>query len=188
LIRLPEKNIKLFRQTGRGKGDAVRLGFKEASGDILMILDADMTVPPEDLNRFYNAIASGQGEFINGVRLVYPLENQAMRFINLIGNKFFSLAFSWLLGQPIKDTLCGTKVLHKSNYELIRSNRSYFGNFDPFGDFDLLFGAAKINLKIVEVPIRYRSRTYGDTNISRWRHSWLLIRMVFFAARRIKFI
>ena len=188
MTRFPEKNIKLFRQTGRGKGDAVRLGFKEASGDILMILDADMTVPPEDLKRFYRAICCGGGEFINGVRLVYPLENQAMRFLNLLGNKFFSLAFSWLLGQPIKDTLCGTKVLHKTNYELIRKNRSYFGNFDPFGDFDLLFGAAKLNLKIVEMPIRYRSRTYGDTNISRWRHFWLLLRMVVFAAVRIKFI
>jgi glycosyltransferase involved in cell wall biosynthesis len=188
MTRFPEKNIKLFQQTGRGKGDAVRLGFTEASGDILMILDADMTVPPEDLKRFYRAICCGGGEFINGVRLVYPLENQAMRFLNLLGNKFFSLAFSWLLGQPIKDTLCGTKVLHKTNYELIRKNRSYFGNFDPFGDFDLLFGAAKLNLKIVEMPIRYRSRTYGDTNISRWRHFWLLLRMVVFAALRIKFI
>jgi SAM-dependent methyltransferase len=188
MTRFPEKNIKLFQQNGRGKGDAVRLGFTEASGDILMILDADMTVPPEDLKRFYRAICCGGGEFINGVRLVYPLENQAMRFLNLLGNKFFSLAFSWLLGQPIKDTLCGTKVLHKTNYELIRKNRSYFGNFDPFGDFDLLFGAAKLNLKIVEMPIRYRSRTYGDTNISRWRHFWLLLRMVVFAALRIKFI
>lgn len=188
ISRFPQKKIQLFRQSGRGKGDAVRLGFKHATGQILMILDADMTVPPEDLKRFYNAIASGQGEFINGVRLVYPLENQAMRFLNLIGNKFFSLAFSWLLGQPIKDTLCGTKVLSKSNYELVRENRNYFGNFDPFGDFDLLFGAAKLNLKIVEMPIRYRSRTYGDTNISRWRHAWLLLKMVLFAAKRIKFI
>jgi SAM-dependent methyltransferase len=188
ITKFPDRKIKLFQQTGKGKGDAVRLGFKKATGEILMILDADMTVPPEDLMRFYRAIFSGRGEFINGVRLVYPLENQAMRFLNLIGNKFFSLTFSWLLGQPIKDTLCGTKVLRKSNYELIRKNRSYFGNFDPFGDFDLLFGAAKLNLKIVEMPIRYRSRTYGDTNISRWRHFWLLLRMVVFAALRIKFV
>jgi SAM-dependent methyltransferase len=188
ISKYPHRPIKLFQQTGRGKGDAVRLGFQHATGSILMILDADMTVAPEDLERFYSAIVSGQGEFINGVRLVYPLENQAMRFLNLIGNKFFSLAFSWLLGQPIKDTLCGTKVLHKSNYELVRKNRRYFGNFDPFGDFDLLFGAAKLNLKIVEMPIRYRSRTYGDTNISRWRHSWMLLKMVCFAAKRMKFI
>lgn len=186
--RYPSKKCKLFRQKGRGKGNAVRLGFGEAQGDILMILDADMTVPPEDLSRFYNAIVGGRGEFINGVRLVYPLEDQAMRFFNILGNKFFSLAFSWLLGQPIKDTLCGTKVIWKRDYQLIAKNRHYFGDFDPFGDFDLLFGAAKLNLKIAEMPIRYRSRTYGSTNIDRWKHGWILLRMVIFAARRIKFI
>ncbi len=111
-----------------------------------------------------------------------------MRFLNMVGNKFFSLAFSWLLGQPIKDTLCGTKVLWKKDYDLIAKNRDYFGEFDPFGDFDLLFGAAKLNFKIVEIPIRYRARTYGDTNIERWKHGWLLLKMVVFAAKRIKFI
>lgn len=153
-----------------------------------MILDADLTVAPEDLPRFYNALVSGKGEFINGVRLVYPMERQAMRFFNLLGNKFFSLAFTWLLGQPIKDTLCGTKALYKGEYERIVQNRAYFGDFDPFGDFDLLFGAAKLNLKIVDMPIRYRDRTYGSTNISRWRHGLLLLRMTLFAARRIRFV
>ena len=186
--RFPDRSCKLFQQTGSGKGDAVRLGFDHAKGDILMILDADMTVPPEDLTRFFNAMVGGRGEFINGVRLVYPLENQSMRFFNILGNKFFSLAFSWLLGQPIKDTLCGTKVLWKRDYQSIVKNRQYFGNFDPFGDFDLLFGAAKLNLKILEMPVRYRARTYGATNIDRWRHGWLLLKMVIFAARRIKFI
>jgi SAM-dependent methyltransferase len=184
----PNRRCKLFRQTGTGKGDAVRLGFAEASGDVLMILDADLTVPPEDLPRFYQALRSGKGEFINGVRLVYPMEKEAMRFFNLLGNKFFSLVFSWLLGQPVKDTLCGTKVLWKIDYERIAANRDYFGDFDPFGDFDLLFGAAKLNLKIAEVPIRYRERTYGTTNIQRWSHGWLLLRMVLFAAGRIKFV
>lgn len=184
----PDKKCQVFRQSGKGKGDAVRLGFDKAQGDILMILDADMTVPPEDLPRFVNAIVTGKGEFVNGVRLVYPMEDKAMRFFNILGNKFFSLAFTWLLGQPIKDTLCGTKVLWKSDYELIARNREYFGDFDPFGDFDLLFGAAKLNLKITEIPIRYRERTYGDTNISRWSHGWLLLKMVVFAAKRIKFI
>lgn len=184
----PELSPRAFQQQGKGKGDAVRLGFAEARGDILMILDADLTVAPEDLPRFYDAIASGKGEFINGVRLVYPMEEKAMRLLNLFGNKFFSLAFSWLLGQPIKDTLCGTKVLWKSDYLNIIRNRSYFGNFDPFGDFDLLFGAFKLNLKYVEVPIRYRERTYGETNIDRFRHGMLLFRMLFFAARRIKFV
>lgn len=184
----PEKQVKLFKQPGKGKADAVRVGFDQASGDILMILDADLTVPPEDLPRFYSAIASGKGEFINGVRLVYPMEAQAMRFINFLGNKFFSIAFSWLLGQSVKDTLCGTKVLWKTDYETIAANRNYFGDFDPFGDFDLLFGAARMNLKILDLPIRYRERTYGTTNISRWSHGWLLLRMVNFAAVKLKFI
>ena len=178
----------LLRQTGIGKADAVRLGFANAKGDVLMILDADLTVPPEDLPRFYEALVSGKGEFINGVRLVYPMEKEAMRPLNFLGNKFFSLAFSWILGQPIKDTLCGTKVFWKRDYEQIAANRSYFGDFDPFGDYDLIFGAAKLNRKIVDLPIRYRERTYGSTNISRWSHGLLLLRMVAFAARRIKFV
>ena len=184
----PERQCYFFQQTGVGKGDAVRLGFSKASGDILMILDADATVPPEDLPRFYKVLQSGKGEFVNGVRLIYPIEKQAMRFLNLVGNKFFSLAFSSLLGQSVKDTLCGTKVLWKRDYYQIVENRSYFGDFDPFGDFDLLFGSAKLNLKIVEMPVRYAMRTYGETNIRRWRHGWLLLRMVMFAAFRIKFI
>lgn len=184
----PEWDAKLFRQSGKGKADAVRVGFEQASGEILMILDADLTVRPEELPRFYEALASGKGEFINGVRLVYPMQEQAMRFLNLLGNKFFSLAFSWLLGQPIKDTLCGTKVLRKTHYDRIVANRAYFGEFDPFGDYDLIFGAAKQNLKIVDLPIRYQDRTYGSTNIDRWRHGLLLFRMVAIAAFRLKFI
>jgi ubiquinone/menaquinone biosynthesis C-methylase UbiE len=186
----PERCCQLIRETkpGTGKGDAVRAGFARARGEMLMIFDSDLTVPPEDLPRFYEALCSGKGEFINGVRLVYPMEKQAMRFLNLLGNKFFSLAFSWLLGQPIKDTLCGTKVLWKRDYDAIAANRAYFGDFDPFGDFDLIFGAVKLNLKIADLPIRYRERTYGSTNIKRWKHGWLLLRMVIFAARRIKFV
>lgn len=188
IVAHPDRNCKLLKQPGKGKGDAVRAGFDIAKGDILMILDADITVPPEDLPRFYSLMANGSAEFVNGVRLVYPMEDDAMRFANLLGNKFFSWAFSWLLGQPIRDTLCGTKVLWRSGYQRIADNRSYFGDFDPFGDFDLLFGAARLNLKIMEVPIRYRARRYGETNISRWTHGWLLLKMVVFAARRIKFI
>jgi ubiquinone/menaquinone biosynthesis C-methylase UbiE len=184
----PKKNCKLFKQSGKGKGDAVRLGFEKAKGDILMILDADITVPPEELIRFYKPLEDGVAEFVNGVRLVYPMENNAMQFLNLIGNKFFSYAFSWLLGQKIRDTLCGTKVLWRSDYKRIAANRGHFGDFDPFGDFDLLFGAAYLNLKIIEVPVRYRARKYGETNISRWKHGWLLLKMVVFAARRIKFV
>ncbi|MDR1885044.1 MAG: glycosyltransferase [Synergistaceae bacterium] len=182
------RKCRLYRQPGRGKGDAVRAGFAKASGDILMILDADMTVPPEDLPRFYDAIYSGHAEFVNGVRLVYPMEGRAMRFFNLLGNKFFSASFSWLLGQTLRDSLCGTKVLARANYERIVKNRAYFGDFDPFGDFDLLFGAAKLNLRIVDMPVRYRDRTYGETNIERWRHGWMLLKMVVYAAFKIKFV
>lgn len=184
----PDKDIKFLVQDGQGKGDAVRKGFAAAGGEVLMILDADLTMPPEDLPKFYRAIADDQGEFINGCRLVYPMEKQAMRFLNLLGNKFFSVMFTWLLNQRFKDTLCGTKVLFKKDYDKIQTGRSYFGDFDPFGDFDLIFGAVKQNLKVVEVPIRYRERTYGSTNISRFRHGWLLLRMTLFAYRKIKAI
>ncbi len=182
-----EYDIRYCIQDGKGKGDAVRKGFAMAKGDILMILDADLTVPPEDLPKFYNAIAAGKGEYINGTRLVYPMEKEAMRFLNMIGNKFFSVMFTWILGQQIKDTLCGTKVISKRNYERLIANRKYFGDFDPFGDFDLIFGASKLNLKLVEVPIRYKAREYGSTNISRFSHGWLLIKMMLFAMRKIKF-
>ncbi|MEO5957953.1 MAG: glycosyltransferase, partial [Opitutaceae bacterium] len=184
----PHRKIKILQQTGRGKGDAVRAGFAVATGDVLMILDADLTMPPEELPKFYEVLATGRAEFANGVRLVYPMEQEAMQFLNLCANKAFGLIFTWLLGQPVKDTLCGTKVFSRLHYERIAANRRYFGDFDPFGDFDLLFGAAKLHLKIADVPIRYRERTYGSTNIQRWRQGWLLFRMVMFAARKIKFV
>jgi SAM-dependent methyltransferase len=188
IAKYPQHDIKRFKQAGRGKGDAIHLGIGHAHGDIIMILDADLSVPPEALIRFLEAIVSNTGEFINGVRLVYPMEDQAMRWLNLIANKFFSLAFTWLLNQPIKDTLCGTKVFWKKDYDRIARSRDYFGDFDPYGDFDLLFGAARLNLKMIDLPVRYRARTYGKTNIRRWRHGLLLLRMVFFAAKRIRFI
>jgi glycosyltransferase involved in cell wall biosynthesis len=183
-----QRTIRWAVQDGKGKGDAVRKGFEIASGEILMILDADLTVAPEDLPKFYNAVRSGKGEFINGSRLVYTMERQAMMFLNILGNKFFSVMFTWLLSERIKDTLCGTKVLFKRDYSRIAAQRSYFGDFDPFGDFDLLFGAAKLNLKIIELPVRYYARTYGMTNIHRWQHGWLLLRMTLFAMRKIKFV
>jgi hypothetical protein len=119
-------------------------------------------------------------------RLVYPLESEAMRFLNLVANKIFSQLLTWLLGQRFTDTLCGTKVLRRTDYLQLKAGRSYFGDFDPFGDFDLIFGASKPSLKIVEVPIRYASRTYGETQISRFRHGLLLFRMTWFAFLRIK--
>ena len=176
------------QQKGEGKGDAVRLGFDLATKDILMILDADLTTPPEELPKFYNAIVENKAEFVNGSRLVYPMEKQAMRFFNILANKFFAVAFSFVLGQRFKDTLCGTKVLSRAHYQRLAATREFFGDFDPFGDFDLLFGAARLGLKIVEIPVHYRERTYGTTNIQRWRHGLILLRMLMFAARRMKFL
>jgi SAM-dependent methyltransferase len=180
-------DIKVSKQEGKGKSDAVRRGFDIATGDLLMILDADLTVPPEDLPKFYEAYVSGKGEFINGSRLVYPMQKNAMRFLNVIGNKFFSIAFSWVLEQPIKDTLCGTKVISREDYIRLKSNRIFFGDFDPFGDFDLLLGAYKLNLKIIDLPIRYQERTYGSTNISRFRHGFILLKMWLYSLGKIKF-
>ncbi|HEY9878272.1 MAG TPA: glycosyltransferase [Leptolyngbyaceae cyanobacterium] len=179
--------LKAFQQTGKGKADAVRLGFAEATGDILMILDADLTVPPEDLPHFVEVVASGRGEFVNGSRLVYPRSRQAMPWLNTAANKFFAQLFSFLLDQPLKDTLCGTKVLHRDDYARIATGRRYFGDFDPFGDFDLLFGAAKLNLHIVEVPIRYQPRTYGESNIAHVKEGIVLLKMCLYASRKLKF-
>lgn len=181
------QNCRLIRQPGKGKGDAVRAGFNEAAGDILIIYDADMTVPPEALSRFIEALVSGKGDFINGVRLVYPMEERSMRFLNMVGNKVFSLLLSWLLGQPVKDTLCGTKALWKKDYEKMQANPDELNLMDPFGDFALLLNAARINLRIVDIPVRYRRRKYGTSNISRWKHGWLLLKMIILTARRITF-
>ena len=182
-----KKDIRLVLQASpKGKGEAVRLGFDAATGDILFILDADLTVDPEELPRFYRSIVEGKGELISGSRLVYPMERQAMRVLNLIGNKVFSVLFTWTLEQRITDTLFGTKVLRRSDYLKIKANRAFFGDFDPFGDFDLLFGAAKLNMKIVEIPIRYRERVYGSSKISRFRHGLLLFRMSWIAIRKLK--
>lgn len=178
----------ISKQDGTGKGDAVRKGFSLATRDILMILDADLTVPPEDLLKFYNALITNKGEFINGSRLVYPMEKDAMRFFNILGNKLFAVAFSFILGQKFKDTLCGTKAMTREHYLKIAHHRLYFGDFDPFGDFDLIFGACRLGLKIIELPIAYKERTYGTTNIQRWKHGFILLRMLFFAARKIRFI
>jgi glycosyltransferase involved in cell wall biosynthesis len=187
-LLFPDKKIKFIQQTGNGKANAVREGFALAEGEILMILDGDLTMPPEELPKFYEALVKGGAEFANGTRLVYPMADGAMPFLNLCANKFFAVLFTWLIGQPVKDTLCGTKVLTKDSYERIAAGRDYFGDFDPFGDFDLLFGASRFNLKIADIPIRYRERTYGQTNISRWRHGAILLRMALVGAAKLKFI
>ncbi len=181
-------DIRIMKQRGIGKADAMRLGFTYAHGDILIILDADLSVAPEELPKFYEAIVSGNGEFINGSRLVYPVEKEAMRYVNILGNQFFSTTLSWIIGQHIKDTLCGTKAISREQYRRIVRNRKYFGDFDPFGDFDLIFGAAKLNLKFIEIPVRYHARVYGKTNISRFRHGLLLLKMTLFALFKMKFV
>jgi glycosyltransferase involved in cell wall biosynthesis len=186
LAERPGEPLRLLRQTGKGKGDAVRLGFAHARGDVLVILDSDMGVAPEDVPKFVTALARGKAELVNGSRMVYPIEGRAMRFLNLLANKAFAVLFSWLLGQQVRDTLCGTKALFREDYERIAANRAYFGDFDPFGDFDLLFGAARLNLRIADLAVRYHDRAYGETNISRFSHGWLLLRMSLFAARKLK--
>ncbi len=184
----PHRPFRLLKQPGKGKGDAVRVGFVQARGEVVLILDSDMGVAPEDIPKFVQALVRGKGEMVNGSRLVYPMEGRAMRFLNLLANKFFAALFSWLLGQQVRDTLCGTKALYREDYERIAANRSFFGDFDPFGDFDLLFGASRLNLRIVDLAVRYHERQYGETNISRFRHGWLLLRMSLFAARKLKFV
>lgn len=181
-----ERDISLHVQTGEGKGDAVRLGFEKAKNDVLMILDGDLSVSPEDLPKFYRALADGHAELVNGSRLVYGLEPGAMRFLNLLGNKLFSVLLSSVLRQHVKDTLCGTKVLHRRDYDKIVAGRPYFGNFDPFGDFDLLLGAGRLGLSIVDLPVRYQARRYGRTNISRFRHGLLLARMTALAFKKFR--
>lgn len=184
----PGRPLRFLKQPGRGKGDAVRAAFAEARADVVLILDSDMGVAPSDVPKFVAALARGKGEMVNGSRMVYPMQGRAMRFLNLVANKLFALLFSWLLGQQVRDTLCGTKALWRADYERIAANRSYFGDFDPFGDFDLLFGASRLNLRIVDLAVRYHERTYGDTNISRFRHGLLLLQMSAFAARKLKFL
>lgn len=169
--------IKALQQTGRGKNDAVRLGFREATGDLVTILDADLTMPPEQVGRFYQAWCEGLGDFVNGNRLVYPMENEAMRFLNWLGNLFFARLLSFVLEIRLGDSLCGTKLLHLSDVRRLETWRKNFGEFDPFGDFDILFFAAQSGLGVVEVPIPYRARTYGETNISRFTDGWELLKM-----------
>jgi ubiquinone/menaquinone biosynthesis C-methylase UbiE len=182
----PNTAIQVLRQDAKGKGDAVRKGFAAARGDILIILDADLTVPPESIPKFYWALVNKRAEFVNGTRMVYAMESGAMRWLNNLANRAFALIFSFLLNQRFTDTLCGTKALWRRDYDRIAANRAYFGDLDPFGDFDLIFGASKLTLKTIEVPIRYLDRRYGETQISRFHHGALLARMVLSAWRKFK--
>ena len=178
--------IRALQQPGIGKADAVRTGFAEATGDLLTILDADLTMPPEMLPRFYDAWCEGHGDLVNGSRLVYPMEGDAMRSLNLLGNLFFAKILSWIVDARLTDVLCGTKLMARHDYERFRRWRLDFGDFDPFGDFELLFPAAVLGLGIVDVPIRYRDRTFGSTQIQRFSHGLELLRMTAIAFLRIK--
>jgi glycosyltransferase involved in cell wall biosynthesis len=169
--------LSAYKQPGKGKADAVRLGFAKATKQLLVILDADLSVPPELLTRFYDAYRTGLGDFVNGSRLLYPIEGKAMKFLNKLGNVFFAKALSKVLGAPLSDSLCGTKLFSRDSYERFCAWRRDFGDFDPFGDFELLFPAAILNLGIIDVPIRYRDRLYGQTNIRRFYHGIMLLRM-----------
>ncbi len=185
----PDRRIKLIKGPGRGKGAACRAGFAQAAGDVFMILDADMTVMPEELPAFFDAITTGKGEFINGSRLVYPLENQAMRPLNILGNKMFAMLFSLLLEQRIRDTLCGTKVVWARDYPKLMAARQYLESCDVWGDYDWIFGAAKNNLKIVELPVHYRERVAGTTKMTRrLRNAWVMLKMCGVALRKLRWI
>jgi len=180
--------MKAIQQKGLGKADAVFQAFSIATNDVLIILDGDLTVPPEDIPKFWKKISRGEAEYVNGSRLVYHMENEAMRLLNYIANKIFAVLFTWLLGQRFTDTLCGTKVIRKRHFDKACERNKELGNFDPFGDFFIIFGASRLNLKILEVPIRYRAREYGETQISRFSHGFLLIKMVVFAFFKLKAI
>ena len=178
--------LSAYRQSGMGKNDAVQLGFSHARSDLLTILDADLTMPPETLLRFYEAYRSGLGDFINGNRLVYPMEGDAMRPLNRIGNIFFAKAIAWALKAPIGDSLCGTKLFSRRDWERCQEWKQDFGEFDPFGDFELIFPAQVLGLGIIDLPVRYRARTYGTTNISRFRHGLMLLRMIWVSFRKCR--
>ena len=167
--------VRAYRQAGRGKQDAVRLGIQKATNDLVTILDADLTMPPEMLVRFYRAYRDGLADFINGHRLMYPMEKDAMRFLNWLGNIFFAKLVSWLAEVSVGDSLCGTKMLRRADYALIEAWRRNVGIVDPFGDFELLFFASTLGLGIIDVPIRYKARSHGATNIRRFRDGFLLL-------------
>jgi len=183
----PERLIRLVEGPGICKSKNVWTGFEAATGDILMILDADLTVMPEELPYFVDAIVSGRAEFVNGSRLVYPIPREAMKNTNLIGNKVFSGLFSFLLGQPIKDTLCGTKVMWRTDWERIRPMIDTWGTMDRWGDYDLLFGAAKLNLRILDQPVHYQERVYGVTKMTRvFKNGLIMLGMCGHALRKLK--
>ncbi len=183
----PEKNIRLEHGPGVCKSRNVWTGFNAATGDILMILDADLTTIPEELPYFIDVILSGQAEFVNGSRLVYPVPKGAMNGANMLGNKFFSVAFTYLLGQRVKDTLCGTKVLWRSDWERIKPMLGSWGTEDRWGDYELLLGAAKLNLKILDLPVHYQERIHGSTKMTKvFRNGLVMLKMCWHGFLKLK--
>lgn len=178
--------IQTLQQSGVGKADAVRLGFAHAREPLLTILDADLTMPPEMLGRFLEAYCDGHADFINGSRLLYPMEGESMRFLNRLGNIGFAKMLTAVLDTSLSDSLCGTKLMARHDYERMTAWRRDFGDFDPFGDFELIFPAAVLGMGVIDIPIRYRARTYGSTNIRRFRHGLILLRMTLIGLFRIK--
>jgi len=182
----PEKDIRLVDGPGICKAENVWAGFRAARGDVLMILDADLTVMPEELPFFFRAIVEGQGGFINGSRLVYPMQELAMKFANILGNKFFSQVFSFLLDQRIKDTLCGTKVLWRKDWLRLQPLIGSWGIRDLWGDYELLFGASKLHLDIVEIPVHYQERIHGVTKMTKvFSNGWRMMRICWHAWLRL---
>lgn len=182
----PLLDVKGFQQTGVGKNDAVKLGFENCTGEVITILDADKTVDPAELYKFYTAYRDGKGDFINGCRLVYPMETEAMRFLNLLGNAFFAKTVGHVSSLNISDSLCGTKMMAKKDHDRLIEWRKDFGDIDPFGDFDLLLFAGVVGLGSVDISIRYRSRTYGSTQISRFIHGFKLLQIVVYSFFKVK--
>jgi SAM-dependent methyltransferase len=182
----PEKEIRLIDGPGICKAENVWSGFRAARGDVLMILDADLTVMPEELPFFLRALVQRHGGFINGSRLVYPMRQMAMKFANIVGNKFFSQIFSFILDQRIKDTLCGTKVLWRKDWLRLEPYIGSWGMQDLWGDYELLFGASKLHLEIVEVPVHYQERIYGVTKMTRVvSNGWRMLRICWYAWLRL---
>ncbi len=163
--------IRILKQQGTGKANALHEGMEASTGDIVLIYDGDFTVHPAELQKLYAALAAGKAEFVNASRLVYPMQKGAMRLLNLMGNKLFSMLFTWLFSQELADVLSPVKGMFRRNYAAVSTR------FDPFGDFDFFLGAGRSQLKMCEIPVHYLERSYGTTKIRRFRHAWLLLNM-----------
>ncbi len=167
--------VKVIKQTGKGKANAVWEAVEEASKEVIIILDADISVNPETIVQFNSVIDTGKASFVNGTRLIYGMESGAMRIVNNLGNRIFQYIVSIIIGQKITDSLCGTKVFFRKDFNKIKLWKELVQMKDPFGDFDMIFTAGYFGLKILEIPVRYQARVYGVTQIKRFRDGYKLI-------------